>query len=161
MTGHRRPFREAALALALSVLAGGCDTDPTIEGTVVRRHDQCTGLQAGVTLVDRDAVAAIRGGNRLDTAGGDTVPDGDLVMIAISRGEQPTAGYGFDVDGFRREPGTAVVDVTWTTPSPDAMVAQVITHPCVVVGIAESDIAGLGRIEVRDQFGTVIGGVSR
>jgi hypothetical protein len=161
MTRNRRTLRDAALALLMPMLAGGCNTDPAIEATAVLNHDQCQGLEAGVTLVDRDAVAAIRERNLLGTSDGNRVPDGDLLMVAISRGEQPTAGYGFGLDGVHREPGTAVIDVTWTMPAPDAMVAQVITHPCLVVGIAESDIDGLGRIEARDQYGTVIGSISR
>jgi hypothetical protein len=155
--------RRTLLPLLCSLAAAGCEVDPTIEATTVLGHDQCQSLEAGVTRVDWDTVGAWRHGHLLDAPGNGSTEehDRDLLLIAISRGEQPTAGYRLDLTGVRREPGTAVIDVQWDTPEPDAMVAQVLTHPCLVIGLDETGIDGLNRVEARDQHGTVIGAISR
>ncbi len=41
-------------------------------------------------------------------------------------------------------------------PPPDAMLAQMITHPCLVVGIADPAV---GRVKVLDESAAVLGEV--
>ncbi|MFU8814416.1 MAG: protease complex subunit PrcB family protein [Pseudomonadales bacterium] len=148
----------AALPLCLAVLAVGCAAEANLRAETVLNHHHCEGLEPGVTRVDLPTVAAIRGSNLLSAPGGAATAEGDteLLMIAISRGQQATAGYGWSLEGARVEGATAVVDVHWQTPDPDAMVAQVITHPCLVVGLPHE---GLSRVEVRDQTGEPVGSV--
>jgi hypothetical protein len=150
--------RRAALPLLFTLLLVGCRADPELEARLVLSHDQCHGVQAGLTRVTWEDVAAIRGSQLLGMTGNDRGDERgeDLLMVAISRGEQPTAGYAMRLEGARREPNTAVIDVHWIVPPPDAMVAQVITHPCLVVGLTE---AGMERVLARDQHGTDLGEV--
>lgn len=70
-------------------------------------------------------------------------------VIVVEMGERPTAGYRLEVrEGMSRiEEGTLILALDWLPPAPDAMVAQVVTAPCIVVGAPDGDY---GRIEVRD-----------
>ena len=141
---------------ALLILAGGCAEDAaTLNVTTVLNYNQCQGLEPGLTSVDYAAVAGIRGGTLLGmTQPDDTDPDDDLLLVAISRGQQPTPGYGFTLEEARREGGTAVVSVRWKTPEPGAVLAQMMTHPCLVIGLEPE---GLTRVEVVDQTGVSLG----
>jgi hypothetical protein len=56
-------------------------------------------------------------------------------------------------DAHRRN-GTAVVSVDWTTPPSGAVLPQVLTHPCLVVGMPR---ANLTRVEALDGAGTSLG----
>jgi hypothetical protein len=158
MTSRLAPGAPAVLLVILLGLAAGCADDSSIDATTVLDYNQCAGLEPGLTLVDYAAVAAIRGGKLLGITEPDenaTRPDqGDLVLVAISRGRQPTPGYGFTLDGAHRQDNAAVLTVRWESPEPGAMLAQVVSHPCLVVGVPR---AGLDRIEAVDQHGARLG----
>ena len=118
--------------------------------------DYCTGVAAGVRIVAAADLPGIHGG-ALDLPGGEPAPD--TTLFVISRGDQPTPGYGFvlaDFQSAEEAPETARLTVNWRTPPRDAILPQVITHPCVVVGLPRGS---LRRIEVFDQHGTEVGSV--
>jgi len=140
---------------ALMTVVAGCADDASINATTVLDYNRCEGLDSGLTLVDYRAVAAIRGGKLLGiTEPEQSEPQGDLVLVAISRGQQPTPGYGFALEGAQRQDGAAVLSVRWESPEAGATLAQVTTHPCLVVGVPRE---GLDRIEAVDQDGTSLG----
>jgi hypothetical protein len=160
-----KPGAAAALALGLT-FAGGC-ADSSVEAVTVLNYNHCRGLEAGLTRVDYAAVAGIRGSTLLsmtepeqnrpegaDQPGNPAEPGDDLLLVAISRGRQPTPGYAFALEGARRQDGTAVVSVRWDTPESGAVLAQVMTHPCLVVSLPGT---GLTRVEAVDQSGTSLG----
>ncbi|MFW6093332.1 MAG: protease complex subunit PrcB family protein [Pseudomonadota bacterium] len=149
-----RTWRGCA-AVAITALLAGCG-ERSLPVTTVLNYDRCQGLEAGLTLVDYAAVAGIRGDRLLDAgdAGNATAEDDELLLLAVSRGRQPTPGYGFELEGARRRDGTAVVAVRWRTPESGAVLPEVVTHPCLVVGVEPE---GLQRIVVRDQTGDMIG----
>jgi len=159
---RRHHVGTVVLTLALGAFVAGCQLERTFEASTVLSHEHCHGLAAGVTQVAWSDVEALRQstvpGDGPADAGGH---DDDLLLFAVSRGDQPTAGYVLRLEAIRLEPGTAVIDIHWGMPSPDAMVAQVITHPCLVVGVPRQDLDGLQRVEVRDQYGTVVGSSTR
>lgn len=74
-------------------------------------------------------------------------------IILVNMGEQRTAGYGVHlasetaqvVDGSLRLP------VNWVSPKPGMMLAQMITHPCLVVSVE----AEFQQVDVVDQNGQV------
>jgi hypothetical protein len=153
----------AAAIVMFALLAAGCDRQRAIEATTVLSDEHCQGLPAGVTPVTWIDVDALRHGHLLGNAPPATndARDEDLLLFAISRGEQPTGGYVLRLEAIRREPGGAVIDIHWSMPPADAMVAQVITHPCLVVGIPQQHLDGLQKVEVRDQHGTLLGSAAR
>mgnify|MGYP001825925314 FL=1 len=69
-------------------------------------------------------------------------------MVSISLGQQPTAGYALSLDSAFAEGTTALIRVIWDSPPADAVLAQVITHPCLVVGLPS---ASFSKVRVVDQ----------
>jgi hypothetical protein len=156
----RRALRRSAGALAALLLAAsGCASDGGLQATTVLDHDQCHHLEPGLTRVDWDTVAAIRGSTLLGmTRPPEQQSTGqDPLLVALSRGQQPTPGYGFTLEGAHRQGDMAVIEVRWRTPAGDALLPQVITHPCLVVGLSG---AAPERVEARDQTGQVLGSVT-
>ena len=159
--GPRGPSAQRGTLLLTTALLTGCAAGASLDARTVLNHDQCQGLEPGLTRVDFATLAGIRGSRLLGVTTPEAGPEQeagarDLVLVAISRGTQPTPGYGFSLAGARREYGTAVVDVRWQTPEPGAMLPQVITHPCLVVGLPQD---GLTRVTARDQSGKVLGAI--
>jgi hypothetical protein len=159
------PGTAVALAIGLA-FAGGC-ADSSVEAVTVLNYNQCKGLEAGLTRVDYAAVAGIRGStllsmteperSRPEDADQPGTPPGsrdDLLLVAISRGRQPTPGYTLALEGARRQDGTAVVSLRWETPESGAVLAQMMTHPCLVVSLPGT---GLTRVEAVDQSGSSLG----
>ncbi len=178
---ERPPGRDQARAslraatLALLILTTACAGDAGIEATTVLSYNQCRGLAQGVTEVSYARIAAIRGGRLLQmtpgaspgadteqSSAGDTPPataasgagDQDALLLAISRGTQPTPGYSLTLDGAHRRDRTAVVSVQWHVPAPGAVLAQMVTDPCLVVALPRADFQ---RVEAVDQNGELIG----
>lgn len=146
-----------ALLVAGLALAAGCTDDAAIEAVTVLDYERCQGLDAGLTRVDYAAVAGIRGGTLLemsDPEGNEAAPDDDVLLIAISRGRQPTPGYGFTLEEAYRDGATAVVRVRWETPEAGAVLPQMLTHPCLVVALPRDTFQ---RVEAVDQHGGRIG----
>jgi hypothetical protein len=145
----------AVLALALT-LSAGCAGERRLTVETVLNYDQCQGITAGLTRVGYAEVAAIRGGTLLNLSGPEEAANQneDVLLVAISRGQQPTPGYALSVADARRRNGSAVIQVDWTTPPSGAVLPQVLTHPCLVVGMSRSD---LSRVEAVDGAGTSLG----
>ena len=61
----------------------------------------------------------------------------DEKLFIISQGTKSSAGYGFEVQGEQATLNnhTLVLPITLTSPAKDAYLAQVMTSPCLVVGI--------------------------
>ncbi len=168
MTG-RRPcsLLRRAVAAALCCVAASCSggaSHDDLQATAVLTYDRCQGLEPGLTRVDYAAVAGLRGSTLLSPidsahpaergAPGDTEAGENLLLIAISRGEQPTPGYGLTLDRAQRGEHTAVIQVQWHVPESGASLPQVVTHPCLVVALPDS---GVERVEARTEAGETIG----
>ena len=148
-----------ATVLLLGLLAG-CSGGTRLDARTLLAYDQCRGVDAGLTRVDYPDVAGIRGGTLLDLsrddepAAGAVEGESPALLIAISRGRQSTPGYGLSLVEARRFGNRAVIEVSWRTPASGAVLAQVVTHPCLVVGLPGQ---GLVRVEAVDQRGESLG----
>lgn len=141
------------LALPASPALAGLDTSAVTE---IFSLDYCAGVSAGVSIVAAADLPGIHGGT-LDFSRG--APDPNKTLLVISRGDQPTPGYGFGLADFQSDgqsPGTARLTLNWRTPPRDAILPQVITQPCIVVALPRDS---LQRIEVFDQHGIGVGSV--
>lgn len=160
MTGRKMPqgtIGNAILATVLALGSVGCAAGASLEASSVLSYDQCRGIDVGLTRVDFADVAGIRGGTLLNLTRPDPepeAPDEDLVLVAISRGQQSTPGYAMTLDSALRRDATALITVNWTTPESGAVLAQVVTHPCLVVALPGR---GLSRVEAVDQSGSLLG----
>lgn len=150
----RRSAR-SALAIGLASLAA-CAADPKLPVATVLNYDRCQGIDTGLTRVDYAAVAGIRGSTLLEMQGdAPAVEPADApLLIAISRGRQPTPGYRFTLQDAERQGTTAVITVRWDTPEPGSVLPQVTTHPCLVVSLPHQQFE---RVEAHDQDGTPLG----
>lgn len=145
--------------LALTLAFGGCAGNAGLEAVSVLSYDQCQGIGDGLTRVSYADVAGIRGSTLLDLSAPDAAgPQGedDVLLVAISRGQQPTPGYRLTLEGAHRREDTAVIEVHWSTPESGAVLAQVMTHPCLVVGLS----ADVARVEAVDQTGADLGSLT-
>lgn len=167
--GRRWRAAGAAAAWAVALAVGGCAGGPSIAVQTVLNYDQCQGIEAGLTQVDIGDVAGIRGSTllrmsepeRATGTGGDGTDE--PLLIAISRGHQPTPGYRLTLEGAERRDTTALIRVTWESPASGAVLPQVMTHPCLVVSL---DAGPWQQVEAVDQSGRKVGsltltGVSR
>lgn len=152
-------------ALFAIITLSGC-RDESVQLTEVLNYGNCSGLSAGIRTVTLDEVAKLRGMTMFGGEfGGGSAPDatapvdqtGMPVLIAVSRGEQPSAGYSLSLRQGQMKDDTLQINVEWKAPSADAMTAQVITHPCLVVGLPDPAPA---HVEVVTTAGEVIGSLS-
>ena len=149
----RRQWPLALLAFGMA----GCAGPTPIEAVAVLQHGQCQSVDAGVTRVDYADLARIRGSNLLSLSKPDGEETTDLLLVAISRGQQPTPGYALSLDSALAEGTTALIQVIWDSPPSDAVLAQVITHPCLVVGLPS---ASFSKVRVVDQDHDELGRLS-
>ena len=69
------------------------------------------------------------------------------MVVALFAGTRPTAGYSVEIVGVRGEGDTTIVEYRESAPPRDAITAQVMTSPFVIVAIPKS--AGIVRFEKR------------
>jgi len=150
-----RRLARLLLAPMLGWATAGYPHAATIEALAVLTHNRCEGLAAGVREVRYDELAAIRGGTMSDSTASIGTPG--HVLIAVSRGDQPTPGYGFRLLAAERSDTTAIVTLAWDTPPPDAILPQVLTHPCIVVALPRAEVE---QVEVRANALGLIGTLS-
>jgi hypothetical protein len=112
------------------------------------RHDQCEGWSPGSPGWTWRRWPGIRGSTLLGMA----APEPDAGRRSAADRRSPAAASAprataWTLERARREGATAVIEVRWQTPEPGAILAQVITHPCLVVGLPADAI---DRVEARD-----------
>jgi hypothetical protein len=76
----------------------------------------------------------------------------ESIVVLVELGRKPTAGYGISLaePTVKVDGGNAELRLHWQAPAPDAMSAQVITSPCVLVRLPRGDYS---RVVVLDQQG--------
>ena len=144
--------------LLLAGCAGGSSTSGEIPVKVVTEGPYCGDDKAGVTVI-ADAAAWGDASPATEIGAPADSPPVDFtraVLVRIGMGQRPTAGYGLTLarDRAGHRDGTAVIRVRWRQPEPDALQAQVVTQPCLLVRLPR---AGIGRVRVVDEAGTVRG----
>jgi len=127
---------------------GGTTTDP-VDGPVEVPDD----------VIDdpgRFGVVTINNEEELDRLLG-LIQDGDLIdrlsavdfeddfILAVMRGEMPTAGYSVTIEDVRYDGEMVDVFVSLTNPGPDDAVAQVITYPLAVQVISRTEVQEPGQ----------------
>jgi protease stability complex PrcB-like protein len=143
--------------LCLVAIAGCAHTQPP-DVTVVLTHNNCQHLSKGAVLVDYATLAKIRGVELLRMEQPAAEAAAPVSLVAISLGERPTPGYKLVL---RDEPtldrGTLTVQVDTETPPKDAILPQMITQPCIVIGVGEKSVA---KVRVEDASHALVGEVA-
>lgn len=148
-----RTFSSFAVAATLLI---GCAQAHRVDVTTVLANDNCRTDEAGVRAIDYAALAAFQGTRLIGMTESVEAAQRPLHLVAIA-GEFPTPGYSISLqDGAELAAGVLTIRIKTDRPPQDAMLAQVITHPCLVVGIADPAV---GRVKVLDESAAVLGEV--
>lgn len=147
-----------SLTLLAAVGINGCSTRDKLAAEEVLKHGNCQTLESGISQVSFEDVAKIRGSKLIGmTDLEQPQQEPDLLLLAVSNGDQPTPGYGFNLKDAYLDGETAIIEFSWTVPEADAILAQVMTHPCIVVGLGTGSFRLIRAI---DHTGKLIGELS-
>jgi hypothetical protein len=117
--------------------------------TEVLNHHTCQLRGAGVRQVQHADLPRLRGARLLVEPGADKPdPRGDdkRILVAVSRGSKPTPGYALSLESASQTGDVIRLEYEWEQPDPNAVLAQVMTHPCSVVALddpTETSLKGL------------------
>jgi hypothetical protein len=145
--------------LLLGAKGGGCHGDREVEVTVVRGGAQCGGEGEGPSA-RRLASAGDLAAAFASELGGEA-PALDFAkdaVVLVAAGRKPTAGFGVELAAPKApaKGGVAALQIRLTRPDPAALVAQVVTSPCLVVRLPRE---GLTEIQIVDAERKVIASV--
>jgi hypothetical protein len=75
------------------------------------------------------------------------------VIVAIWMGKKPTAGYGLSLEKESAEvkEDTVVVQANFKVPDANAMVAQVITRPCLLIKIPKGNYRKIAVVSQKNK----------
>lgn len=143
----------ASLQLAACQQASnGADEDQgTVPLDVVFRSNQCNEADERVIIIRdaagwsswRDAQQRLSIGLPDDLAGRATDVDfAQNSVVVIAMGTRPSAGYGIELAESigHRNNGEITIAVDWQEPGPDAVVAQMLTSPCLAIAVSTTRV---------------------
>jgi PrcB C-terminal len=150
------------LALAAAALFAACAAQRVrapsrVPATVVRASAQCGGEASGPSarwIATEGAFLAAMGAGGMFGGEAAAAPDFKKEgVLAVFMGQRPTAGYGLALQDPNVEvaDGVGKVVVRFEEPEPGAMVAQVLTSPCLLLRIPKQ---GIRQLRVVDPSGT-------
>ena len=125
-----------------------------IEVAEVRRSQQCGSTDVQTRVLFFGALEQVKAweaerGLTLTTAPGPALGSGAYALIEL--GQKATGGYGLAVSRLAaHRKSFLILKTTFIVPASDAMTAQALTSPCVLVRLPERRYDGL---EVVDQTG--------
>ena len=165
-----RLTRSLGLTLILSACGPGLSQSPVADSTepvqlqVVYRGNRCAAVRPGVEVIrDTDSWAEWRRQQDrqffpADDGPGDeeTAIDFDRsTVIVISMGQKPTPGYAIEVltDSAMLQGGSLNISSIWRQPAEDAILAQVLTSPCVAIMVSTTRY---DTVKINDQQGDTV-----
>lgn len=158
------------LTLILSACGPGLSQSPVADSSepvqlqVVYRGNRCAAVQPGVEVIrdtdswaewrrqqDRQVLLATDGPDDEGTA----IDFGRSTVIVISMGQKPTPGYAVDVleDSAVVQGGSLNIGSVWRQPAEGAILAQVLTSPCVAIMVST---ARYDTVKINDQQGDTV-----
>lgn len=139
-----------------TLLCVGCAAGDPIPAAELLNHPNCTITQAGMQVVSYEEVARLRGSTLLNMTTAQVNSGPDVVLIVISNGRQPTPGYRFDLTDAFTVGGIATLELRWLVPDEDALQPQMITYPCIVIGLERN---AFNQVRALDEHGNLLGEV--
>ncbi len=160
--------------LGLTLVLGACGSDlnspPAAEAIapvqvqVIYHGNRCLATQPGILLI-RDAASwanwqsrrkqmSFSASSESDDAAANLDFDQDTIIV-ISMGQKPTPGYSIEVpQGSVTLQGTSLtVRTVWQQPPEGAILAQVITSPCIAI---TAPAAQYGNVKIESQNGDIV-----
>jgi hypothetical protein len=132
------PVALAGVVLAACASGGSSISTTDVSVRQVTQSAQCGLTGPGIAYVqteaEREALLDLNGQNMVTGA----VRQVDLAresIVIVTLGQKPTAGYSVGLAETRADGDVLNLVMSVTEPPPDAMTAQVITSPCVVLAL--------------------------
>ncbi len=165
-----RLTRSLGLTLIVSACGPGLSQSPVADSAesvqlqVVYRGSRCAAVQPGVEVIrdtdswaewrrqqDRQFFSADDGPGDEETA----IDFGQSTVIVISMGQKPTPGYTVEVvaGSAMLQGETLKISSIWQQPAEDAILAQVLTSPCVAIMVSTTQY---DTVKINDQQGDTI-----
>jgi hypothetical protein len=153
---NRRTVFASAVVILINA-SGGCAESHRVDVMTVLSNANCQTSEVGVRSIDYAALATFRGTHLIGMTESEDAVQRPVHLIAIVPGEFPTPGYSVALQGNATfAAGRLNIKVKIDRPPPDAMLAQMTTHPCLVVGIADPAVQ---HVRVEDDSATLVGEV--
>lgn len=135
--------------VAATLLAAGCADGHHVDVMTVLAQGNCQTEKTGVELIDYATLATYRGTHLIGMTESSEAQHNPAHLIAIVPAQFPTAGYGVALlEGSTLTDKLLTIKIRVDRPPADAMLAQMITHPCLVVGVADPAVA---RVRVMNE----------
>lgn len=151
---RRTVFASAVILVAANC---GCAEAHHVDVMTVLANANCQTSEAGVRVIDYATLATFRGAHLIGMTESEDAARRPVNLIAIVPGEFPTPGYNIALQGDATLAADRLtLHVKTDKPPPDAILAQMITHPCLVVGISDPVVR---RVRVEDDSAAVLGEV--
>lgn len=142
--------------IAATSLAAGCADAPHVDVMTVLTHGNCQTDKTGVQLIDYATLATYRGTHLIGMTQSSEAERNPAHLIAIVPAQFPTPGYSVQlVEGSTLTDKLLTIKIKVDRPPADAMLAQMITHPCLVVGIADPAVARVRVMNDTELLGEV------
>jgi len=153
-------IHRVAFVLAVLVVAPfpfGCADAHRVDVVNVLNNGNCRTSETGVRLIDYKTLAEFRATHLIGMTESPEAINNPLHLIAIVPGSYPTPGYTISLsEGPELTGRLLTLSVSINRPVADAILAQMVTHPCLVVGVADPAV---GRVRVVDESAALIGEV--
>lgn len=136
----RRSLR--SIAVLGSLLLAACQSGTADDGAtaeVLASADQCGRDQAALAWIENRS--DLPGSESIAAASTPVLNAGDPVLL-VYLGQKPTPGYSAALKDAGLADGRLYIDLESEEPDPGAMLAQVITTPCVALRIPADVDAG-------------------
>src|SRR5258708_7646534 len=147
----------ASAAVMLVTASSGCAQAHHVDVMTVLANANCQTAEIGVRAIDYATLAKFRGTHLIGMTESEEAAQRPVHLIAIVPGEFPTPGYNVALQGDAALTADRLtIKVKTDRPPPDAILAQMITHPCLVVGIADPVVQ---HVRVEDDSAKVLGEV--
>jgi len=154
MYARQRKIGHSVLLALLTSYLGGCDGQPQLAAIEVLNYANCQGAERGVRQVSYAQVAKLRGSTLLGMTTEISGEPPEIILLSVFKGAQPTPGFSFSLIAASLVQGTAELTVQWHEPDPNMVQAQMMTYPCLVIGIEPGDFTA---VRVREGDGSLLG----
>jgi len=150
-------FRLLSCVFAI-VATAACADAHRIDVTTVLSHGNCRTDTVGVTEIDYATLATFRGAHLIGMTQSAEAIRNPVHLVAIAPGQFPTAGYAVVLNGEPSLDGHLLtVRVKIDRPPADAVLAQMLTRPCLVVGVADQTVRSVRAIDdAQREIGEVV-----
>jgi len=144
-----------ALIVALLPLAlASCGGVRHVEVLTVLSLDNCQTNVVGLREIDYPTLAAFRGTRLLGMSESPQDGPDPLHLVAILPGQYRTAGYGVRLVGDPELTADRLtIHVEVTEPPTGAATAQMLTRPCLVVGVSDSAVHRVRVVDAKREIG--------